>query len=137
MKYGLSLLLVFCVLLYSGCTSSGAYLSTSKTEVVLSEGNFTMPAVSVTGQSEAEYILGLSYSSGFMATTFALARIEGTGMLYAEALDNLWENFERDYGMSINHKLALANIRYDTEILNLLLYTKVKVMVRADVIEFY
>jgi hypothetical protein len=30
----------------------------------------------------------------------------------------------------------LANVRYDTDILNLFIYTKVMVNVRADVVEF-
>jgi len=124
------------VVFISGCMSSGAYLSSNQTMVELSEGNYSIVGTGVAGESEAAYILGISYSTRFMSTAFAVARVEGTGMIYAEALNNLWENFEKDFGMSSNHKLALANVRYDTDIINLILYTKIKVMVRADVIEF-
>lgn len=136
MKIHLILLAIAGAFLASGCTSTGAYLSGNQTIVELSEGNYTIAGTNVSGESESAYVLGLSYSTGIMSTTFAVARVEGTGMIYAEALDNLWQNFERDYGMSANQKLALANVRYDTDILNLFFYTKIKVIVRADVIEF-
>lgn len=57
-------------------------------------------------------------------------------MQYAEVLEGLWENYESAHGPVTNQKLALANVRYDTDILNLVLYSRVRVMVRADVIEF-
>lgn len=71
-----------------------------------------------------------------MASTFAIARVEGSGMLYAEALEDLWENYESAHGPVSNQQLALTNVRYDTDILNLFVYTKVKITVRADVVEF-
>lgn len=136
MKRNLLSVMLIGVVFLSGCMSSGAYLSSNQTMVELSEGNYSIVGIGVSGESEAAYVLGVSYSTGFISSTFAVARVEGTGMIYAEALNNLWENFEKDFGMSSNHTLALTNVRYDTDILNLLLYTKVKVMVRADVIEF-
>jgi hypothetical protein len=57
-------------------------------------------------------------------------------MLYAEALQNLWNNYEANHGAMGDKKLALTNVRYDTDMLNLILYTKVKVIVRADIVEF-
>jgi hypothetical protein len=80
--------------------------------------------------------LGFSYSTGFTTSTLAAGRVEGTGMLYKEALENLWINYEKDNGTIDGKRLALTNIRYDTDILNLIIYTKVTVGVRADVIEF-
>ena len=130
----LTLLLV--VALAAGCTNSGAFISANQTIVNLNEGNYTLTATNVSGQAESAYILGLSYSSGLIANTLAIARVEGTGMLYAEALENLWENYESDHGMIRERKLALANVRYDTDIVNAFVYTKVKVMIRADVVEF-
>lgn len=120
----------------AGCTSTGAFLSANQTIVNLNEGNYTITATNVSGESGAAYILGLSYSSGLTAGTLAIARIEGTGKLYAEALENLWNNYEEQYGTGTDRKLALANVRYDADILNLILYTKVNIAVRADVIEF-
>ena len=122
--------------IFSGCSNTGAFLSANQTIVNLNEGNYTIAAANVTGESESAYVFGLSYSTGLSAATLAIARIEGTGMLYAEALENLWSNYEAANGTVRNQKLALANVRYDSDILNLVVYTKVKVTVRADIIEF-
>jgi hypothetical protein len=119
-----------------GCTNTGAFLAGNQTIVNLNEGNYSVSATNITGESEAAYIFGLSYSSGYMASTIAIARVEGTGMLYAEALENLWENYESAHGSASNKKVALANVRYDSDILNLFFYTKVVVTVRADIVEF-
>lgn len=122
--------------LLTACTSSGAFLSANQTIVNLNEGNYAISATNVAGEAETAYVLGLSYSSGLTASTLAIARVHGTGMLYAEALENLWKNYKDEHGAISGQKLALANVRYDTDILNLVLYTKVKVMVRADIVEF-
>jgi hypothetical protein len=57
-------------------------------------------------------------------------------MLYAEAIEDLWASYEEQYGSVRGEKAALTNVRYDAEMLNLVLYTKVKVTVRADMILF-
>ena len=121
---------------FAGCTNSGAFLSVNQTNVELGEGNYSLTATGIEGQAEAEYILGLSYSSGFMANTIALARIDGSEKLYADALDNLWLNYESNHGAISDKKLALINVRYDSDIVNLILYTQVKITVRADILEF-
>lgn len=123
-------------LFLSGCTTSGAFLSLNHTQVNLQQDNYSIRAIGVSGHSEAGYVLGVSYSSGLTANTLAIGRVEGTGMLYKEALDNLWANYEKEHGSLSGKKLALTNVRYDTDILNLLFYTKVMVGVRADIIEF-
>lgn len=124
------------VIILSGCSSSGAFLAINQTSVELGEANYTIVETGVHGEAEAGYILGLSYSSGFIANTFALARVSGTDKLYSDALDNLWENYESNHGSIGDKKLALTNVRYDAEILNLLLYTGTKITVRADIVEF-
>lgn len=136
MKNIFSILFLLAALIFSGCTSTGAFLSANQTIVNLEEGNYTIAATNVVGESEAGYVLGLSYSTGLTAATLAIARVEGTGMLYAEALENLWNNYELSGEEVSNQKLALANVRYDTDILNLVVYTKVKVIVRADIVKF-
>lgn len=128
--------IILAVFIFTGCSNTGAFLSANQTIVNLEEGNYTIAATNVMGESESGYILGLSYSTGLTAVTLAIARVDGTGMLYAEALEELWKNYESAHGSVTNQKLALANIRYDTDILNLVLYSKVRVTVRADVIEF-
>lgn len=129
-------ILVLMAFILSGCSNTGAFLSANQTVVNLNEGNYSIAASNVSGESESGYLLGVSYSTGLNAATLAIARVEGTGLLYAEALENLWNNFETEYGNISGRKLALANVRYDSDILNLILYTKVKVIVRADIVEF-
>lgn len=131
--YGVAILSVF---LISGCTSSGAFLASNRTEVNLQEGNYEIRAANLSGVSEAGYVIGVSFSTGPTVSTLAFGRVTGTGMLYKEAIENLWANYEDEFGSLEGKQLALANIRYDTDILNLLLFTKVTVGVRADVIEF-
>ncbi|MDZ7694875.1 MAG: DUF6567 family protein [Balneolaceae bacterium] len=130
------LLAVLAIGLLAGCTSSGAFISTNQTNVNLEEGNFSIAASNVSGMAESGYILGLSYSYGMLANTIAIARVSGSDMLYADALENLWASYEAEHGSVEGENLALTNIRYDADIINLILYTKVKVTVRADVIEF-
>ncbi|MDZ7757987.1 DUF6567 family protein [Rhodohalobacter sp.] len=130
------LLLLLSTIMLVGCTSSGAFLAANQTIVNLEDGNYTIAATNVMGESESAFVLGLSYSTGLSATTLAIARVEGTGMLYAEALENLWTNFELSGEEIEGQKLALTNVRYDSDILNLVLYTKVKVTVRADIVRF-
>jgi hypothetical protein len=136
MRYSLLGFAVLSAFFISGCTTSGAFLSTNQTQVNLEQANYTITAINVSGYSETAYVLGFSYSTGFTTNTFAAGRVEGTGMLYKEALEDLWTNYERDNGAIDGKRLALTNVRYDTDILNLLIYTKVMVNVRADIIEF-
>ncbi|MDX1637707.1 MAG: DUF6567 family protein [Balneolaceae bacterium] len=130
------LLLLITLFMLQGCTSSGAFLSLNQTSVNLEENNYSIVVPNLTGSSEAAYILGLSYSSGLVTNTLAIARVNGTAMLYAEALQNLWDNYEAQHGSVEGNHLALTNIRYDSDILNLIVYTKVTLTVRADVVEF-
>lgn len=136
MRKYITVLALMGLVLLEGCTSSGAFVATNRTSVNLQENNFTIVAANMSGEAESEYILGLSYSYGMMANTLAIARIQGSEMLYADALQNLWDSYEEEHGSIEGANLALANIRYDADIINALVYTKVKVMVRADVIEF-
>lgn len=132
----LVMLIVMAGLITTGCTSSGMFISAHTTSVELRGPNYQIVATDITGSAEAEYILGFSYSAGIGSQTIALARVNGTGNLYQEALANLWNNYEQQHGSVTGKKLALVNVRYDGEALNLLLYTRPKVMVRADVVEF-
>jgi hypothetical protein len=112
------------------------FLSANVTNVRLSEDNFDIVATNITGSSKAGYILGVSYGPGAQVSTSAIARVSGTGMLYQEALEDLWENYERDHGSREGKRVALVNVHYDTDILNLIFYTEVKLFIRADVVEF-
>lgn len=132
----LNIIVLLAAVMLTGCSNSGAFLSANQTIVNLNEGNYSIVAANVTGESESAYVFGLSYSTGFSATSFALARVAGSGQMYADALENLWANYESENGSAVNQRLALANVRYDTDILNLIFYSKVRLTVRADIIEF-
>ena len=130
--------LVACILLFAlaGCSTGGVFTSGNVTDVQLQRNNFKIVARGVTGEASAGYILGGTFSVGMATNTFALVRVSGTGMLYKEALDNLWKNIEATYGSIEGKKVALINVRYDAEALNLILYTSPHISIRADVVEF-
>ena len=119
-----------------GCSNNGMFMGVNQTNVELGEANYSIVATNLVGQSKVGYLFGLSTSFGSSTQTFAMFRVDGTGMLYKEALEDLWTSFESQHGKIEGRKLALANVRYDSEILNLFLYTGVKVFIRADVVEF-
>ena len=135
MKYLLTIVLLV-VILATGCSNNGLFVGLNQTNVELSGANYQMVATNLMGKSEAAYILGMSMSMGAATQTFAVARISGSGMLYKEALEDLWRQFEAQHGKAEGRKLALANVRYDSETLNLFLFTTVKIYIRADIIEF-
>jgi hypothetical protein len=130
------IVLLLLLVIIPGCYNAGMFASANITSVNLEGPNYTLVAKNVAGEAKAGYIFGLSASSGISAATFALARVEGTGLLYKEALENFWQNYEKTYGSVEGKKLGLVNVRYDADILNLVVYTEVKISVRADVIEF-
>ena len=121
----------------TGCTTGGSFLAHNVTNVELSsDAKFNIVARNVEGYSVAGYLFGFSFSTGYMANTLALVRIDGTAKLYDDAIQNLWKNFVAQHGDTEGKKLVLANVRYDTDILNLFVYTQTKLYIHADVIEF-
>lgn len=126
----------FLLLALAGCATGGAFTAGNITDVQLQRNNFNMLAKGVTGEASAGYILGGTFSMGMATNTFALVRVAGTGMLYKEALDDLWKNVEAKCGSIEGRKVALINVRYDAEALNLILYTSPHITIRADVVEF-
>ena len=137
MKKTILFLISLLLLAYlSGCSTGGSFMANNVTNVELSEQNFDYVARNVEGFSRAEYVIGISYSSGFVANTLALVRTGGSAKLYNDAIKNLWENFKIEYGNTAGRNLLLANVRYDTDILNLLLYTQTDLYMHADIIEF-
>jgi len=135
-KLFLSFALLVSLIILSSCANNGMFVGLNQTSVELGEANYEIVASNVLGQSQAGYVLGFSAPLGAATNTFAVARVNGTGMLYKEALEDLWKNFEAEHGKIDGRKLALANLRYDSEALNLVVYTEVKVFIRADIIEF-
>jgi hypothetical protein len=120
----------------SGCTSTGAFNTMNTTDVRLAESNYEIVATNVQGEAKAGYILGVSGSTARQLRTFAVARVSGSGQLYGDALQDLWTSYEQQNGAVTGTDLALVNVRYDVDALNLLLYTRPKVSVRADVVRF-
>ena len=130
------LVFAFSVTTLTGCASTGIFNSVNVTNVQLSKGNFRVIATNVYGEASADYLLGVSGAVGSEMKTLALLRVKGSGLLYKAALENFWHNFERQYGKIEGRHLALVNVRYDAEALNLGVYTRPKISIRADVIEF-
>lgn len=127
------------VLTTTGCVTTGSFPSTNVTNVELSESNFEIVATDVSGEASAGYILGFSagFGVGSQMSTLALVRVEGEGTLYREALQDLWANFRAEHGDVEGRDLALINVRFDGDALNVLgLYTRPTVSIRADVVEF-
>ncbi|ERM84683.1 hypothetical protein P872_23525 [Rhodonellum psychrophilum GCM71 = DSM 17998] len=123
-------------LILSGCASSGMHMSSSLTNVELSEANYQIVARSVSGEAKAGYILGASFGVGMYAQVFGVARVSGDKALYKTAMDHLWENFEAKHGSVEGRNLALVNVRYDVDALNLIVYTQPVLTIQADIIEF-
>ncbi len=123
-------------LLFSGCFSTGVFNTAHLTNVQLTDSNYRLVATGVSGEAEAEYLLGFSGSFNTEVSTFAVARLSGKGSLYQEAFDNLWRNFEATNGPVAGRRLALVNVRFDGDALNLIVYTRPHVSIRADVVEF-
>jgi hypothetical protein len=120
----------------AGCASSGIFPTANITDVQLSAANFRVLATNVTGEAQADYVLGVSAAIFSEMRTFAVARIDGSGMLYREAVQDLWANFERQHGAAAGRSVALVNVRFDSEAVNLLVFTRPRVSVQADVVEF-
>ena len=119
-----------------GCAQAGMFAAASFTEVELSSGNYEIVATNARGEAEAAYILGVSIATGPVRQTLAVWRIRGSGQLYGEAMEDLWRRYEEEYGPVEGQKLALVNVRFDADTRNLLVYTDVKVSIRADVVKF-
>ncbi|HKI47151.1 MAG TPA: DUF6567 family protein [Balneolales bacterium] len=138
-RYTLLIVLLSAVLslsFLSGCSSTGAFIATNLTNVELGRTNYKIVATNVSGEAEAGYLLGFTWNTGVTNTTFALARVDGSEALYRDAIHNLWLSYETKNGSAEGKKLALINIRYDSDNLNLFLYAKAHISVRADVVEF-
>ena len=123
--------------LLTNCATTGRFDSVHVTNVDLGNRNYRILAKNVSGEASAGYLIGFSGSTGSQTTTAALIRIEGDGMLYKEALEKFWKNFEEKFGSIEGRDLALVNVRYDADAMNFFgLYTRPKVSIRADVIEY-
>lgn len=125
-------ILVF-AFIFSGCAGAGAFHSLNTTTVELSQPNYRVIARGITGQGSSWYLLGAS--TGYQ--TAAMFRLQGTGMLHQEAVENLWKNFSAVHGKVEGRRLALTNVRFDAEALNTVLFVHPVVSVQADVIEFF
>jgi hypothetical protein len=135
-QIALCLTLGISIVLLSGCGSSGAFLTTHVTNVELSEPNFNVIAKDVAGESMQGYLFGISFTNGPTVGTFALFHVSGVDKLYDTAVKQLWANFKANHGDIEGRKLALVNIRHDSEVLNTLVYAQAKYFITADVIEF-
>jgi len=70
-----SIAVIAMVFILAGCASSGMHMSSSLTNVVLTESNYRIVARSVTGEARAGYILGASFGIGMYAQVIGVARV--------------------------------------------------------------
>ena len=98
--------------------------------------NYKIVATSVSGDSEAAYLIGVAFSNGPRTGSISLHRLKGSGKLYKEAMENLWQTFAAEHGAVAGRRLALVNVRYDAATRNFLVYNDVRLSIRADVVEF-
>ncbi len=123
--------------LLTGCATSGIFNSANVTNVELSEGNYELVATNVSGHSSAGYLIGFSWAYRAEPRTLALLRVDGDEMLVNAAMEDLWASFGAEHGSPAGRKLALVNVRFDSDAANYLgLYTQQNVTIRADVVEF-
>ena len=120
----------------SGCTQAGLFAAGNLTQVELSQPNYKVVATGVSGDSEAAYLIGVSFSNGPKTGSLSLYRLKGSGKLYSEAMESLWQSFEAEHGTVAGRSLALTNVRYDSSTRNFLVYNDVSLLIRADVVEF-
>ena len=120
----------------TGCAQAGFFAAANVTQVELSEPNYKVVATGVAGQAEAAYLIGVAFSNGPQTGSVSLYRLKGTGKLYTEAMESLWQAFAAEHGSVEGRRLALANVSYDAATRNYLVYNNVSLSIRADVIEF-
>lgn len=132
----LTVLLMAFALFLGGCSSTGVTASSHITNVQLGAPNFRIVSTNVSGEASSRALFGVSYGLGMAATQLALIPLDDERALYKAALSALWTRFETENGAAEGRKLALVNVRYDSESVNTFFYTKVTTVVVADVVEF-
>lgn len=130
------IILIAVAYLFTGCGNTGMFVASNSTEVQLKEGNYTIVAKNVTGTSQISYLIGASYSWGIATNSVGIIPLGGNKMLYKEARESLWDNFEKQGESVEGRTLALINIQYDSNTSNFMVYTKASVSITADIIEF-
>lgn len=132
----LSLVSITFLLLISGCGTMGSFKANHVTVVELSQPNFNIVARGVQGSAMQGYLFGVSAPQISDIFTFGLIRVSGVEKPFDAAIKDLWNNYQEKYGDTEGKKLALINVRQDTETLNTLVYTEAKYFISADVVEF-
>jgi hypothetical protein len=136
MKKVITTMMLSTTLLLGSCASAGLTASSHITNVQLTNPNFRVVATNVSGEASSKAVLGVSYGLGVASVQLAIIPLTENRKLYQSAIKNFWSNFEASHGPVAGKRLALVNVRYDSESLNLLLFTKVTTVIVADVVEF-
>ncbi len=137
MKKSISGLMSIVLLTFLGsCASTGVTTSSHLTNVELKGNNYQIVATNISGEASSNGIVGLSLGIGLGGAQFSLIPLSPDRTLYKNAMQNLWANFETKNGSPVGRTLALTNVRFDSETLNTVVYTKIKIVVIADVVEF-
>lgn len=131
-----SLIAISMIILLTGCGTMGSFRANHATVVELSKANYEIVAHNVQGSSAQGYLFGFSGPQFGDVMTFGLVQVSGDKKPYDAAIQDLWNNYEEKYGSMKGKKLALINVRQDTETLNAFIYAEAKYYISADVIEF-
>lgn len=136
MKNNFLTLIILLSVLITGCGNSGAFVASNSTQTHLKEGNYQIKAINVVGTAESAYLIGVSHSLGVATQSFGLIPLKGNKTLYKDAREDLWRNYTQNYSSPTGKSLALINVEYDADTINYLFYTKARVTITADIIEF-
>ena len=110
--------------LTAGCAANiGVFEAHHQTQVELSGPNYQVIVPNLRGKAEAYYFLGLF-------------RTSGTGLVYQEAVADLWDYLKEEGFQVAGRPLALVNVQYDQDYRFGLLGYRKQVVVRADLVEF-
>ena len=128
-------IILLCTASLFGCSNSG---SIQQQSVMFIEPNHRYIERNIRAEVSQGYVLGVSGADGVNGSiwSFALARVSGTATPHEDALQSIWAQFEEKHGAVGDRNYSLANIRFDSESLNLLLFTSTRLYVYADVVEF-
>jgi hypothetical protein len=149
-----------------GCSTAGLLPSAHVTQVQLAQPNYKIVATGVSGSAKVANAFGLSIGIGLgsisqgvipiadkrLKAEYKVLKVKADASqddkdrlvqlknmrfnAYQAALDDLWRNFEAKHGKASGRSLALANIRFDSRNLNLLVYSQSVLTLTADVVEF-
>ncbi len=114
------------LLLLLNCTiNHSAIIGQTFVPPVMKQGAYRIIAIGITGRAQKVLFLPLEQTN-----------VHSLAILKKEALDDLWRQFRKNFGEPEGHSLALMHVVWTTSGKSFLLFSKITMEIRADVIEF-